>query len=90
MKQSQLLKKIDNKNFTSMKKKYNFIELLLYEIGEKKKYLVIFIKLNNQDILMNDNSKEFDKLISSISMYSEQYLKSEFLRWNVYIFYLIK
>lgn len=84
MKQKQSLKKINNLKLNSLKEQYCITELYLIE----KDFIILIMKLNEIDKLIENNAKSFDHLTSSLSMFLEEYLRDDFKRWNVYFIYL--
>lgn len=84
MKQKQSLKKINNNSVNLLKEQYFISELHLIE----KDSIILIMKLNEIDKLMENNAKLFDNLTSSLSMLLEEYLQDDFKRWNVYFIYI--
>ncbi|MCG3692499.1 ABC-three component system middle component 1 [Aliarcobacter butzleri] len=84
MKQKQSLKKINNNSVNLLKEQYFISELHLIE----KDSIILIMKLNEIDKLMENNGKLFDNLTSTLSMLLEEYLQDDFKRWNVYFIYI--
>ncbi len=86
MKPKISLKKINNDHLNSLKEKYFIRELYLID----KDSMILIMKFNEINKLMENHAKLFDNLTSSISMYMENYLEDDFKRWNVYILYIFE
>ena len=89
MKQSIHLKKIHSEKISLLKEEYKIFQLDILKFKAKEEYITLFIQLDNLDYLMEHQTNKFDTLISAISIYLEEFLENNFLRWNIYMIFVI-
>lgn len=84
MQQKTSLNKISNNGLQGLKERFSLMDLHLVE----NNYMVLLVKSNELNKLLENHAKAFDSLTSSVAMSMEEYLQDDFKRWNVYIMYL--
>jgi len=79
------IKPLINNNLNNLTDKFNLKNSKVYQSTSKNSFIVIFIEEKN-DTNLNNN---WDDINNVITEYLEEFISHEFVRWNIYIIFLL-
>ncbi len=79
------IKPLINNNLKNLTDKFNLKNSKVYQSSTKNSFIVIFIQEKSNVNLKNN----WDEINNVITEYLEEFISYEFIRWNIYIIYLL-